>query len=267
MLKKFSSTFSTLKMSGQLFLAFCEMLIQFFVAIKLLFLHIKTFRELSPLNCPLEVMKEGYMFLEKNHLEILPHNGLFIQNTHRINDVFPNIVALDNSKTSLVNLSLTLEGCLCPLKTIHQDILSYEHLDSTFESISANFVIDRIQGGDTKIDEFIATMRSLLVEGGVLFGITVVGIGIQHKKSAMKYLQKQNSKGIWFNMNTSLATIETILKKHFDTIGLFNVGSCIFFRGILKKNKKDLSKYRPTLEKLKGKHIKINPEDFHKWIR
>lgn len=270
MFKNFSifTLINGLKFSKELVKSFFDIFIQMGRSVKLSHTHKKTFKELKKLNCDLDHMKESYIYMEPNHLEVFPFNGLMIENTHRLTDVFPNIVALDSSEESLSNLVRTLENSFCRVNPITFDINNFTpNFNSKFNSVSLNFALDQIQGGTEKVEEFLLKIKDCLSDGSIVFGLTTMGIGLNHKKNALDYIKAKNDKQEWFNLSFAVKDLENILKKHFDSYGIFNIGSCVIFRGIINKKAPDVSKYRPTFESLKGKHLKIQPDDFHKWVK
>lgn len=266
-----SNLISGLKFSKDIFLSIFDGFLQIGKSFRLMITHKKTISELKKLNCPLDYLKESYMFVESNHLEIFPLNGVMINNTHRLMDIFPYITALDTNNESLVNLQKTLEGSFCKIKSklfdinnITEDSLSFE---KKFTSASLNFALDQIQGGPEKIEEFLLKIKNLMSDGSIIFGLTTMGKGIEHKKKALQFIESKNNQGEWFNINYSTAELESILKNNFDQYGIIIMGSCVIFRAVINKKIPDLSNHRPTFESLKGKHLKIKPENFQTWVR
>ncbi len=270
MFKNFSvsSLISGLRFSKRIVTSIFDSFLQIRLATRLFYTHIVTFRELKKLNCTLEQLKESYIYMGFNHLEVFTFNGLIIENTYRISDIFPNITALDNNEESLNNFQRTLDGYFCRINPVLFDIHNFNFSsDKKFDSISLNFALDQIQGGTEKVEEFILKIKNLLTDGSIVFGLTTLGVGLNHKKNALDYIKLKNDKKEWFNINFSLSELETILKNNFDQYGILNYGSCVIFRGIINKKIPDLRKHRPSLESLKGKHLKIKSEDFHIWVK
>ncbi len=270
MFKNFSifSLINGLKLYKNLIKSFFDLFIQIAYSLRLANVHKKTFKELKNLNCTLDHMKESYIYMEPNHLEIFPFNGLMIGNTHRLNDILPNITALDSNIESLNNLEKTLEDSFCRIRPIIFDINNFNpNFNSKFNSVSLNFALDRIQGGSEKVEDFLLKIKNCLSDGSIVYGLTTMGNGLKHKKNSLEYIKAKNQAQEWFNLNYSLKDLEYILKSHFDSYGIFTIGSCVIFRGVINKKALDVSKYRPTLDSLKGKHLKIQHEDLHKWVK
>ncbi|MCL2566673.1 MAG: hypothetical protein FWE18_01075 [Alphaproteobacteria bacterium] len=253
-----------LKYSKDLFASLGAGFIQLRDDIAMAVIHRKTFKNLSNLNCPLENMQESYMFMGGNHLEVFPFHGLMIKNAHRLSDSFPIITALDSDMDSLDDIKKMFDGSFCRIQTSVFDI-NYSHLpNKKFDSVSLNFALDKIQGSR---EEFMVKIKNLLNDGGIVFGISAPYLGLHHKKNALNYIKNKNSQGEWFNLDFSANDLQRILRSHFDQHGLFHMGSCVIFRGIINKKIPDLSSRRPTLENLRGKHLKIQQEDLYKWVR
>ncbi|MDR2008229.1 MAG: hypothetical protein LBQ34_04580 [Alphaproteobacteria bacterium] len=255
---------SGLKHSKDLFASMGAGFIQLRDNIRLYNIHKKTYKNLKDLNCPLENMQESYMFMESSHLEVFPFHGIMIKNAHRLLDSFPIITALDDDAESLQDLQKMFEGTFCRIQTQNFDINNLDSLPTKkFGSISLNFALDRIESNR---EDFMVKMKNLLTDGGIVFGISAPYLGLHHKKNALQFIKHKNDTGEWHNLDFSANELQRILKKHFDQHGIFHVGSCVIFRGIINKKIPDLSAHRPTLESLRGKHLKIQPEDFHKWV-
>ncbi|MDR0484031.1 MAG: hypothetical protein LBH40_01965 [Alphaproteobacteria bacterium] len=271
LLKNLSPTvlLSGLKQSKDLFTSFGSVFTQFNDDIKLSLAHKKVAKGLKNLNCPVENMQESYMHMESNHLEIFPFHGLLIKDNHRLLDSFPIITALDDNKDSLKDIQKMFEGTFCRVQTSTFDINNFNlNPNKKFGSIALNFALDKINGDSKKIEEFIVKVKGLLQEsGGIVFGLSAPYLGLNHKKNALGYIKNKNDLGEWSNLDFSVNDLQKILKKHFDQYGLYHIGSCVIFRGIINKKIPDLAKHRPTLESLRGKHLKVQPEDFYKWVR
>jgi SAM-dependent methyltransferase len=100
-----------------------------------------------------------------------------------------------------------------------------------FDSISAVNFLHCLPG--TMLDKEIAikNLKPFLREGGVFFGVTVLGqgvdVGILYRIANSIY----NKKSIFSNLNDNVSDLEVILKNHFRRYSLQTVGSVAFFSG------------------------------------
>lgn len=74
-------------------------------------------------------------------------------------------------------------------------------------------------------------LKPLLNDGGVVFGTTILGTGVQHGRWARKALKGNNEIGLFNNINDSLLDLESVLHVHFRTYSTHTVGSVAFFIG------------------------------------
>ena len=226
--------------------------------VKLSALHKKIEKEILVLNCPLKHINSNYILLDTKHLEVLPHYGVFLKSAIRAFDSYPHIIFLDDNKESLNFARTTLDGALCIIETYFFNV-SNQQMSSEkykFTSISLNFVLDRIKGINA-IENALLSYKNLLIDGGVIFGVTIAG-DTNHKIKAKNYINEKNKQNYWFNLDTKLENLETIFKKHFDEYHIDIVGSCIIFRLFIHKIPIDINKYKLTLENVGDKYIELN---------
>ena len=226
--------------------------------IKLSSLHKKIEKEILILNCPLKYINSNYILLDKKHLEVLPHYGLFLKSAIRAFDSYPHIIFLDDNKESLDSAEITLDGALCITEKYIFNV-SNQQLSSEkykFTSISLPFVLDRIKGINA-IENALVSYKNLLIDGGVIFGVTIVE-DIKHKIKSKNYIDERNKQNYWFNLDIKLENLETIFKKHFDEYSIDIIGSCVIFRLFIHKIPLDINKYKLTLENVGDKYIELN---------
>jgi hypothetical protein len=100
-----------------------------------------------------------------------------------------------------------------------------------FDSISAINFLHCLPG--TMLDKEIAikNLKLFLNKGGVFFGTTVLGqgvdVGLLYRMANAMY----NKKSIFSNLNDSVSDLEVILKNNFRRYSVETVGSVAFFTG------------------------------------
>ena len=100
-----------------------------------------------------------------------------------------------------------------------------------FDSISAINFLHCLPG--TMLDKELAikNLKPFLREGGVLFGITVLGQGVDVGTLYRIANSIYNKKSIFSNLNDNIPDLEAILKNNFKEYSVQTVGSAAFFSG------------------------------------
>ena len=110
------------------------------------------------------------------------------------------------------------------LETIQADL-------PLFDSISAINFLHCLPGTMLNKEMVIKNLKPFLREGGVFFGVTVLGqgvdVGILYKIANSIY----NKKSIFSNLNDNISDLEGILKNNFKEYSVQTVGSVAFFSG------------------------------------
>lgn len=210
----------------------------------------------------LEQLQESYIYMGSNHLEFSPFNGILIKNSHRLFDIFPRILALDSKQQSLDDLTILLDSSFCPLTT---QLINYKKeefpTNYLFDSISLPLTLDKMATNLQELEEIILKLKEMLNSGGIIFGFSAIKIAKPLSREATNYIKQNNLYGL----NYSSEDLDNLLYKHFDHIGVINVGDVTLFRASINPAKKNPDKQRPTLENTAGKKI-IIPKD-HKTQR
>jgi len=100
-----------------------------------------------------------------------------------------------------------------------------------FDSISAINFLHCLPG--TMLDKELAikNLKPFLREGGVLFGITVLGQGVDVGTLYRIANSIYNKKSIFSNLSDNISDLEAILKNNFKEYSVQTVGSAAFFSG------------------------------------
>lgn len=117
--------------------------------------------------------------------------------------------------------------------TMHQaNVLEPIQIDMPkFDSIGLNYVLHCLPGTMQSKGRAFSHLKPLLNDGGIVFGTTILGTGIQHGQWATKVLKKNNEIGLFTNTDDSLSDLESVLKAYFRTHSICTVGSVAFFAG------------------------------------
>ena len=111
--------------------------------------------------------------------------------------------------------------------------------EAKFGSIAVNYVLHCLPGGLSSGDQTSgdrtsksAVLRNLkpwLRPGGVLFGATILGAGVEHGFLARKLMDVYNAKGIFSNRLDSAEGLRAALGRHFEVASLRVVGCVALF--------------------------------------
>jgi hypothetical protein len=217
-------------------------------------------KKIGALGCKINFLQANYIFVGDHHLEILPHGGVFINETHRLSDTFPLMLAIDDNQQLLEDLNILLEGSLNYANTQLLDITKQKiELGIQVHSISLCFAIDKFKNLQ-EIEQFIVHLKSLLLNGGVIFGFSALPLaGHKHKNNAISYIKQMEQSGIWVNKNYTIDDLEDMFYKHFEDISIAIQNSVFSFRMLNFKTKPNFDEIRITKENAGSKYIEINP--------
>ena len=256
---RFDNLFSGMRNYKDVWLSVFEGLGLIFVSLDLKIKQYKTqsfFKK--TFNCSLTYLRGHYIFIDNRHIEVNTFYGIFIENTHRLYDNYPMILGIDKNPKVLNLFPHVFQGTLCTIETCNIDITKDElELSTKVDSISLSLVLDEIRSLE-QIENFLINMKSLLNNGGTIFGFTIVGQDINHRKKAQEYIHYKNHHKIWFNKDRTIDELEEIFKKHFDEVIINVTGSLLAFKLSLKKIPKNTKSLLLDINNVEGKYIIIN---------
>lgn len=99
-----------------------------------------------------------------------------------------------------------------------------------FDSVGANHLFHCVPG--TWADKGVAFhhLARVLAPGGVLFGGTVLGRGVEHNMIGRKLMSVYNDKGVFHNTDDDIDGLEHALGRHFSEVTVDVVGTVALFR-------------------------------------
>lgn len=81
--------------------------------------------------------------------------------------------------------------------------------DSQFDSIAMNFLLHCLPGAaEQKAATVARNVRPYLAPGGVLFGSTILGLGVRHNLLGRSLMRAYNKKGLFSNLDDDAAGLE-----------------------------------------------------------
>ena len=165
-------------------------------------------------KCPSSVILDFYnQHVSGRHLDVGVGTGYFLDKCRfPVDD--PVIALLDLNRTSLTATAKRLRRY--QPTPYHADVL--QPIDagiSDFTSIGMNYLLHCLPGNlETKSAAF-ANLKPLLRSGGVIFGSTILGKGVERNLPASMLYGLYNRKGIFSNSEDRLEDLDAGLRRHF----------------------------------------------------
>jgi len=78
-------------------------------------------------------------------------------------------------------------------------------------------------------EKVLRHLRELLVDGGVLFGSTVLNVGVDHNWLGRRFLDRFNERGVLDNLQDSRSDLEGVLNANFARSDVKLVGRTALF--------------------------------------
>jgi CheY-like chemotaxis protein len=104
-----------------------------------------------------------------------------------------------------------------------------------FGSIAAASLLHRLPGTMLEKEGVLRNLKPFLREGGTLFGVTVLGQGVDGTGALYRWANRlYNRKSIFCNLHDNAADLTKILAANFAEHSVEIVGSVAFFRGIAR---------------------------------
>jgi hypothetical protein len=163
-----------------------------------------------------------------NHLDVGVGTGYFLDQC-RFPSSSPAISLLDLNPNSLAITARRLDRY--QPSTYVANVLEPLRLTERFDSISLNYLLHCLPGSMLSKEVVFQNLKSLLNDGQVIFGTTLLGQGTPHNFLARSLRQIYNKKGIFSNQQDNLADLETVLSQHFAEYKLDVIGCVAFFVG------------------------------------
>jgi len=181
-------------------------------------------------KCPLHKVKD---FFNKNvsgvHLDVGVGTGYFLDKcnfpvenpTVHLMDLNPN--TLQRTSNRIIRYEPVSHQCNV-LEPIQADL-------PMFDSISAINFLHCLPGSMLTKEAAIKNLKPFLQDGGVFFGVTVLGQGVDVGMLYRMANSIYNKKSIFSNLHDNASDLEVILNNNFEKSTVRIVGSVAFFSG------------------------------------
>jgi SAM-dependent methyltransferase len=180
-------------------------------------------------KCPVDnVIKLYNNNITSNHLEIGVGSGYFLENCKfpsdnprlALMDLNPNSLKFTAGRVSRYKPEVYRANILEPIETDMEK----------FDSLAINAVIHCLPGTmSTKLVVF-DHIKSLLNPGGVVFGSTILNIGVKQNWLTKRFMKNFNERRIFCNLKDDLSTLEEGLAKRFSKSEVKVIGTSALFR-------------------------------------
>jgi ubiquinone/menaquinone biosynthesis C-methylase UbiE len=180
-------------------------------------------------KCPTPRILEFYnRHVGAQHLDIGVGTGYFLD-TCQFPTPAPAITIVD---LNLNSLHVTADRIQRYHPTaLEANIFEPLPLTTSFDSIGINYLLHCLPGDMTHKAVVFKNLRPLLNNGGVIFGTTILGKGVNHNPLARFLLRLYNAKGIFGNTEDDRESLERVLSQHFDEYAVSILGCVAFFYG------------------------------------
>ena len=179
-------------------------------------------------SCPVgNVLRMYNEHITSNHLEIGVGSGFFLDNSVfpadnprlALMDLNPNSLKFTASRVARYKPELYRANILEPIET---DI-------EKFDSIGINAVIHCLPGTmATKLVVF-DNIKTLLNPGGVVFGSTILNIGVHQNWLTKKFMKRFNQTKVFCNLEDDLPTLREGLSERFSESEVNVIGTAALF--------------------------------------
>jgi hypothetical protein len=167
-------------------------------------------------------------YVGARHLDVGVGTGWFLDRSRWPVEA-PRITLLDLNENALSTASQRLRR-YTPA-TVQANALDPVELGiSRFDSIAANYLFHCLPGGlEWKSATVVSNLRPYLAPGGVLFGSTILGLGVPHNLLGRRLMRLYNKKGIFSNLEDDQRGLEQGLASQLNDVEVEVVGTVALF--------------------------------------
>lgn len=182
-------------------------------------------------RCPTELLLDHYREnVSDNHLEIGVGSGYFLKRT-LVQKRKQRLVLLDLNDHCLAKSAQHLQA-FSPRLRRHNVLQPLSLAGGAVASIGMNYVLHCIGGSFKTNWRLFAHLASVLEEGGVLFGATLVERPASEGVGAWLLMKTLNLLGIFNNTEQRMADLKQALEASFSTVSIQRSGNALVFRAV-----------------------------------
>ncbi len=192
-------------------------------------LNVTYFNNRFAWKCPKERIVRHYTEnLSYNHLEVGVASVYYLQQVLKQKNV-QRLAIMDLNENCLRKSAAKLHSATP--EVYQQNILQpIEFHSSLFNSIGLNYVLHVVPGSFEEKGIIFKNLKSLMNEGGVLFGNTLLTKGVQRNFLSRLIMSGANKRGYFHNENDSLAGLQKALSEAFEHVKIDIEGCAAIFQ-------------------------------------
>jgi hypothetical protein len=179
-------------------------------------------------RCPTRRILQLYdRHVTGNHLDVGVGTGWYLDHC-RFPSPTPRIGLMDLNRSSLAAASRRIVRYRPEQYQV--DILQPVATTAVpFDSIALSYLLHCLPGDITRKAVIFDTLAPWLAPGGVIFGATLLSIGVERSASARTLMRAYNRRGVFSNEEDSVAALRTALEQRFRKIDLNVIGCAALF--------------------------------------
>jgi len=190
-------------------------------------------------KCPSRLLVDFYnQNVSGEHLDVGVGTGYFLNKCRfpvpsprlTLVDLNPNCLRTASRRVRRHHPAYDLAGC--HLANVLEPL---DLGDASFGSIGLNYVMHCLPGDMSTKSAAFANLKPWLKPGGVLFGATILEVGVEHGFLARKLMSVYNAKGIFSNISDSEEGLRAALGEHFEQSSVRVEGSVALFSARAKR--------------------------------
>jgi len=182
-------------------------------------------------QCPTRVMLDFYNeHISGNHLDVGVGTGYYLDKC-TFPRPHPTIALADLNENSLQATARRIER-YHPKVYVANVLEPLEFEPAGFDSIALNYLIHCLPGNIPSKGAAFRNLKLLLnADGGVIFGSTILGVGVRHNLIGKLLMRTYNAKQIFSNSTDSATDLEDVLQDTFRDYSMKLVGCVALFAG------------------------------------
>ncbi|MCP4264113.1 MAG: class I SAM-dependent methyltransferase [Candidatus Brocadiaceae bacterium] len=181
-------------------------------------------------RCPSHNLLELYnQHVSENHLDIGVGTGFFLDRC-KLPTGDPRVALMDINSDSLAVASKRIRR-YDPEIYLRNIFESIRFDNRKFDSIGMNYLLHCLPGTMQTKEIVFQNIKPLLNTGGVIFGSTVLGKGVERNIIARCLMTVYNKRGIFTNNHDSLTNLKEILNCNFSESSVTVIGCVALFWG------------------------------------
>jgi SAM-dependent methyltransferase len=179
-------------------------------------------------RCPIEQTLELYQaHVSSSHLEVGVGTGYFLDRI-KFPAAAPKLALLDLNPHCLSHTAKRLRR-YAPEVYRANALKPIEVATQPFGSVAINYVLHCMPGALSEKGVVFANLKPLIKPGGILFGSTVLRLGVPCDLRARAFMRLYNAYGVFCNLQDNLADLKTALESRYTEVRIDVVGCVASF--------------------------------------